>query len=130
MATPTASAPAKPGSRAALRRPYENGQPDPRAVTGYTVTLATVGGNSVVTILLDQPCVVRSPHWAFIDATDGSRIYAPTMAVVDNRTFFFQFAGVMANSIGFIEVPYQDMQVQNFQGGFVQPGARWFRKPT
>jgi hypothetical protein len=31
--------------------------------------------------------------------------------------------------VAIIDVPYQDMQVQNFQGGFVRPGGRWFRRP-
>ncbi len=30
-------------------------------------------------------------------------------------------------SVGFIDVPYVDTQVQNFQGGFVRPGGSWFR---
>ncbi len=32
-------------------------------------------------------------------------------------------------SVSFVDAPYQDMQVQNFQGGFVRPGGKWFRKP-
>ena len=127
MSTATKTAAAR---AARPRLPSETGQPDPRPLTGYTVTLATVSGNSVVTILLDQPCVIRTPNWPFIDATNGTRVFAPAMTVVDNRTFYFQFVGLLGNSIGFIEVPYQDMQVQNFQGGFVRPGGQWFRKPT
>ena len=36
----------------------------------------------------------------------------------------------LAAAVGFVDVPYQDMQVQNFQGGFVVPGGKWFRKPV
>ena len=61
---------------------------------------------------------------------DWTKVYAPAMTVVDNATFYFQFAGLLGSSVGFVEVPYQDMQVQNFQGGFVKPGGQWFRKPT
>jgi hypothetical protein len=120
-------------SRTANQRranPSETGQPDPRPLTGYAIALSTVLGNTRVTVTLDQPCVVRTPAWAFIDANNGTRVYAVSMTVVDNTTFFFQFAGALSTSVGFIEVPYQDMQVQNFQGGFVAPGGRWFRKPV
>lgn len=120
-------------SRAASPRrlnPFENGQPDPRPLTGYTVTLSTVLGNTQVAITLDQPCVIRVPNWAFINCTTGARVYASSMTIVDNMTFIFQFVGTLSTAVGFIEVPYQDMQVQNFQGGFVRPGGQWFRKPV
>jgi hypothetical protein len=74
--------------------------------------------------------VIRTPHWAFIDNNTGNRVYAPSMAIVNNQSFFFEFAGALAASIGTIEVPYQDPQVQNFQGGFVRPGGQWFRKAS
>ena len=35
----------------------------------------------------------------------------------------------MPDTICIVDVPYQDMQVQNFQGGFVRPGGKWFRAP-
>jgi hypothetical protein len=47
---------------------------------------------------------------------------------VNNQSFYFDFAGLLPTSVGVIEVPYQDNQVQNFQGGFVRPGGQWFRK--
>jgi hypothetical protein len=123
----------KPAARAANQRrqsPFANGQPDPRPLTGYIVTLSVLGGNTQVTITLDQPCIIRNPNWAFINCNDGSRMFAQFVNIVDNRTFTFQFAGTLATSVGFVEVPYQDMQVQNFQGGFVKPGGQWFRKPV
>lgn len=121
------------GTRSANQRrpnPFENGQPDPRPLTGYIVTLSTVLGNTVVTITLDQPCIIRAPNWAFINCNDGSRVFGTSLSVVDNRTFSFQFTGTLSTAVGFVEVPYQDRQVQNFQGGFVRPGGQWFRKPT
>ena len=110
--------------------PFESGQPDPRPLTGYGVSLSTVAGNTQVAVTLDQPCVIRQPNWAFIDCNTGARTYAALVSVVDNRTIVFQFAGTLNTAVGFIEVPYQDMQVQNFQGGFVKPGGQWFRKPV
>ena len=38
--------------------------------------------------------------------------------------------GFLAGSVAFVEVPYQDMQVQNFHGGDVRPGGQWFRTPV
>ena len=35
-----------------------------------------------------------------------------------------------ANHVAFVDVPYQDMQVQNFRGGYVVPGGKWFRQPV
>ena len=120
----------KPARPPVSRRPCETGQPDPRPLTEYTATATLVSGKTRITIVLDQPCVIRNPSWPVIDSASGARTYAVTMAVVDNRTFYLQFATELATTIGFIEVPYQDMQVQNFQGGFVRPGGQWFRKPV
>ena len=41
--------------------------------------------------------------------------------------FTLDFAGVLLGSAAFVEAPYQDTQVQNFQGGFVVSGGKWFR---
>jgi hypothetical protein len=121
-----------PAARTSQRRqnPSESGLPDPRPVTDYAVAVATIGGNTRVTITLAQPCVIRTPSWAFVNCNDGTKTYAPAMTVVDNTTFYFQFAGPLNTAVGFIDVPYQDTQVQNFQGGFVAPGGKWFRKPV
>jgi hypothetical protein len=109
------------------RRPSDTGLPDPRPIPGYTATYSEPGGNSVVTIALDQPCIIRLPQWAFVSSANGTRVYAASVSIADNRTFSFIFIGKLPAAFGFIEVPYQDMQVQNFQGGFVKPGAQWFR---
>ena len=58
-----------------------------------------------------------------IRRADGSVIHASTFAVASNDKFVFTFEGVISTSVAFIDVPYQDMQVQNFQGGFVRPGG-------
>lgn len=122
--------PAKPARAAPRRRrpsPAQSGLPDPRPVTGYAVAVSD--DSASVTITLDQPCIIRAPAWAFIDCGNGSRVYASSVSVQDNRTFVFLFPGGLPDPVGIVEVPYQDMQVQNAQGGFVQPGGKWFRQP-
>lgn len=101
--------------------------PDPRPVTDYSVALSTVGTNARITITLGQPCAIRQPAWAFVNVSTGARSYAASVTVVDNTTFFFDFSGLLPAKVAFVEVPYQDTQVQNSSGGFVSPGARWFR---
>lgn len=101
--------------------------PDPRPVTDYSVVLSTVGGNSRVTVTLGQPCAVGQPAWAFINVSTGARSYAASVTVVDSSTIVFDFAGLLPAKVAFVEVPYQDAQVRNPSGGFVAPGARWFR---
>ena len=107
--------------------PEASGQPDPRPVTDYSVVLSTVGTNSRITVTLGQPCVVRQPNWAFVNVSTGARSYAASVSVVDTSTIVFDFSGLLPAKVAFIEVPYQDTQVQNSSGGFVAPGARWFR---
>ena len=104
--------------------------PDPRPVTDYTVALTTVSGHSRLTVTLSQPCVIRQPAWALIDCVAGSRVYASSVTVVSNTQFYFDYSGFLAGSVAFVEVPYQDTQVQNSQGGFVRPGGLWFREPV
>lgn len=101
--------------------------PDPRPVTDYSVAVSTVGGNTRLTVTLDQPCVIRVPAWGFINCTTGDTVHASSVTVVDNRTIRFDFTGLLDGSVGFVDVPYQDGQVQNFQGGYVRPGGKWFR---
>jgi hypothetical protein len=124
----TQTPPRTPGRRRAT--PAESGLPDPRPLTEYEVSVEETPGGTRVKITLDAPCVLRKPVWAFIDAGDGSRVYAQGLVILDNTVFELVFDGTLAGSVGFVEVPYQDMQVQNFQGGFVRPGARWFRTPV
>lgn len=110
--------------------PASTGTADPRPLTEYLVDLSTVEGNTWVTIKLGRPCIIREPAWAFIDCVDGSRVYAALVKIDDHASFSFVFDGELSPSVAFVEVPYQDMQVQNFQGGFVRPGGRWFRTPV
>jgi hypothetical protein len=49
---------------------------------------------------------------------------------VSNTQFYTDYAGLLGTMVAFVQVPYQDMQVQNFQGGFVRPGGQWFREPV
>jgi len=127
----TLAAPARK-SRQAPSNPFASGLPDPRPVTDYTATISTVAGHDRITIALAQPCVIRPPAggfaWGFVSCVDGSRATASSVTVVDNRTLYFDFAGVLDPAVCFIDVPYQDAAVQNFQGGFVRSGGRWFRK--
>jgi hypothetical protein len=105
-----------------------NNQPDPRPITDYTAVYSEPGGtHSRVTVTLAQPCVIRNPKWQFVDASDGSVSTAQTITVASNTTIVFDFTGTIAKGVCFIQPPYQDMEVQNFQGGFVRPGAQWFR---
>lgn len=120
---------ATPARRARQTQPTfaERGLPDPRPVTAYTATIAKVGGHDRITIALSQPCVIRSPAWGFVSCLDGSRVTPASVTIVDNRTFYFDFGGVLSGDICFVDVPYQDTAVQNFQGGFVKSGGQWFR---
>lgn len=110
--------------------PASAGLPDPRPVTDYSVVLSTVSGKSRLTVTLAQPCVIRTPAWAVIDCTAGARVYSMSLTVVNNTTLYFDYAGLLNPMVAFVEVPYQDTQVQNFQGGFVRSGGQWFRQPV
>jgi hypothetical protein len=110
--------------------PPESGLPDPRPVTDYSVSLTIVGPHSRLTVTLMQPCAIRSPRWALINCIDGSRLYPASVTVVNNTTFYFEYGGILESYYSFVEVPYQDTQVQNSQGGYVAPGAKWFRDPS
>lgn len=110
--------------------PAGSGAADPRPLTTYTATLSTVGGHSRITVVLDQPCVIRHPAWPLIDCVDGSRINPTGFAIVSNTAFQLDYAGLIADSVAFVYVPPQDMEVQNFRGGFPSPGGQWFRKPS
>ncbi len=107
--------------------PFANGLPDPRPVTDYAVALTSVAGHSRITITLSQPCVIRQPAWPLIDCTAGGLVYPQSVTVVSNTQFYMDYAGTLGSMTAFVQVPYQDTQVQNFQGGFVRPGGQWFR---
>jgi hypothetical protein len=52
------------------------------------------------------------------------------VTVVSNTQFYMDYPGLLGTMVAFVQVPYQDMQVQNYQGGFVRPGGQWFREPV
>ena len=106
------------------------GLPDPRPLTDYSVALSVVSGKSRLTVTLAQPCVIRHPNWGLVDCTAGAKVHSSSVTVVNNTTFYFDYPGVLDAMVAFVDVPYQDMQVQNFQGGFVVPGGKWFREPV
>ena len=112
------------------RTPMQAGLPDPRPVTEYTVALSVVSAKSRLTVTLLQPCAVRSPNWSLIDCTAGLRVLPQSVTVVSPTQFYFDYPGILSTAVAFVEVPYQDTQVQNFQGGFVRPGGQWFRQPV
>lgn len=117
-------------TRRTASAPFATGLPDPRPVTDYSVALSVVAGKSRLTVTLTQPCAIRSPRWAVIDCTNGGRVYPTSATVVSTTQFYFDYAGLLAPSVAFVEVPYQDTQVQNAMGGFVAPGGKWFREPV
>jgi hypothetical protein len=127
-----AKSPAASGMLQGKKRitPGSTGTPDMRPVTDYTAVLSTVSGHSRLTITLTQPCIIRQPSWPVIDCVAGALLSPATITVVSNTQFYFDFSGLIAASIAFVQVPYQDMQVQNFQGGYVRPGGQWFRAPV
>src|SRR4051794_13041880 len=118
MTTPALLTAAARSRRPRLRTPAEAGLPDPRPITGYTASYDEPGGRSRITIALEQPCIIRSPAWSFIDCADGSRIQANEAIAVGNSVIQFQFDKLIPTTVAFVEAPYQDMEVQNFQGGF------------
>jgi hypothetical protein len=106
-----------------------NGLPDPRPLTGYSVSLSTVSGHSRLSVTLDQPCVIRQPMWPLVNCAGGGLVSPTSCTVVSSTQFYLDFASVVLDSVAFVQVPYQDTQVRNFRGGFVQPGGQWFRDP-
>ena len=109
--------------------PASAGLPDPRPLTDYDVVYEEIAGSSRITITLLQPCIIREPRWTFIDCMTGEPMEAASVSAVGNTTIIFDFGDIISSDVILIDVPYQDMQVQNFQGGFVRPGGRWFRAP-
>ena len=99
-------------------------------MTDYTVTLATVSGHSRLTVVLSQPCVIKNPLWPLIDCTAGALVNPASCTVLSNTSFQLDFSGIVNPATAFVSVPYQDTQVQNFQGGFVRSGGQWFRQPV
>jgi len=90
----------------------------------------TCSAHSCINVTLAQPCIIRNPSWRFVDCGDGTTIKADNATVVGNNTIIFEFEDVIPATVAFVEPPYQDVEVQNFQGGFVRPGGQWFRKAS
>lgn len=109
--------------------PGTAGLPDPRPVTGFTAEYGEEEGRSMVLVTLDAPCIVRNPMWSVIDVADGSSIGPVLGKLRTDSQIVFRFDDLLPPTACFIDVPYQDMQVQNYFGGFVRPGATWFRPP-
>jgi hypothetical protein len=129
MATQTTiTAPSRKSQRAP-QNPAQAGLPDPRPVTEYTAVHSVVAGKSRITITLASPCVIRSPVWPLIDCTANTLVNPASVTVVSNTQFYMDYGGLLSSMVAFVQVPYQDMQVQNYQGGFVRPGGQWFREP-
>lgn len=130
MATQTTLTAPGRKSRPASLDAAAKGLPDPRPVTDYTVTLSVVAGHSRLTVSLSQPCSIRQPMWPLVNCMGGTLIAPASCAVISNTAFQLDFAGVVPESVAFVQVPFQDMNVQNTRGGFVVPGGRWFRDPV
>ncbi len=124
----TLTAPARAGKRGKTN-PLSSGLPDPRPLTDYSVLYQEVAGKSRITVTLQQPCIIRAPQWGFIDCSSGEASPANQVTPVGHDTIIFDFNAIIPASVNLVNVPYQDTQVQNFQGGFVRPGAQWFRAP-
>jgi hypothetical protein len=107
--------------------PASAGLPDPRPLTDYTAVYSEKAGASHITITLDAPCIIRGPKWVALDSATGLSVTPVNISILDNRTIDLVFGSIIAASVNFVVVPYQDMLVQNFFGGFVVPGAKWFR---
>jgi hypothetical protein len=74
--------------------------------------------------------VIKNPLWPLIDCTAGALINPVSCTVLSNTSFYLDFAGIVTAGAAFVQVPYQDTQVQNFAGGFVRSGGQWFRQPV
>jgi hypothetical protein len=105
------------------------GLPDPRPLTGYSIFYQELDGHSRVNIVLDSPCIIREPAWLLVDVNTGDTLPADAFKVDSPTQFYLDFTTIIPGTYCFVEVPYQDMQVQNYFGGFVSPGAKWFRAP-
>ncbi|HVU65019.1 MAG TPA: hypothetical protein VHC70_13645 [Phycisphaerales bacterium] len=130
MPLPTAPAPQTRAHQRSRITPASAGLPDPRPLTGYTAEYQELDGHSRVNITLDSPCIIREPAWVLIDVADGSALPPDAMKALSPTEFFLDFVKIIPGTVCLVQVPYQDMQVQNYFGGFVSPGAKWFRAPT
>ena len=58
-----------------------------------------------MTLVVNQLCIIRTPQWAFVSSANGTRVYAASVSIADNRTFSFLIIGTLPAAFGFIEVP-------------------------
>lgn len=130
MATQTTIAAPARKQRHLTAEYIQKGLPDPRPLTDYTAVLSNVAGKDRLTITLGQPCVIRQPNWPVIDCTANTLVYPTSTVVLSNTQFYLEFGGVLDTMVAFVQVPYQDTAVQNYQGGFVRSGGQWFRQPV
>ena len=128
MTTQSTIAPAARQTKRTRVTPVSAGLPDPRPLTDYDAVYAEVDDNSKITITLLQPCVIRDPKWTFIDSATGDVLQPANVKPYGNNIIVFDFSGIIPSTVNIVDVPYQDMQVQNFQGGFVRPGGKWFAR--
>lgn len=126
---PPLAAPIRAAKRTRIT-PASAGLPDPRPVTDYFVDYAESGGRSIITVALDAPCIIRDPMWSAINIDDGSSVGPVLGKAVSPTAIQFIFDSILDGRVCFLDVPLQDMQVQNHHGGFVRPGAKWFRGPS
>lgn len=129
MPTP---APATTSSRQHQRTrttPASAGLPDPRPVTDFTAEMVEVAGHSQLNVTLEAPCIIRAPSWGVIDVRTGERFTPPEGGFkMDSPTeFSLGFELLLPSTVCIVDVPYQDMQVQNYHGGFVRAGGKLFR---
>ena len=125
----TLAASARSGARPSAS-PFATGLPDPRPLTGYTASYREEAGVGYIDITLDGPCIIRGPAWLAQDCLTGETITPEKVGILGPDRFYLQFVATLAPSVNLVVVPYQDMEVQNFHGGFVTPGAKWFRAPV
>ena len=129
--SPSITASSRTGKRARTT-PVSAGLPDPRALTDYELAFEEKEGVSKLTVNLLAPCIIRVEQlgWTLINCADGGHVTPDAYNAPNNVTIELIFYSEFVETIAFLDVPYQDMAVQNFQGGFVRPGARWFRSPV
>lgn len=115
------------------RDPLAAGLPDPRPVTEYDVTYEEVDGRSRLVVVLDSVCVVADGplEWGVVDCVTGGVKRLAGRADPDRQTtvLVFEYESILEKTFNFVLVPHQDPAVRNAAGGFVRPGARWFRPP-
>jgi hypothetical protein len=115
------------------KNPLAANLPDPRAGVDYQVEVGEYEGKTALYVYLDQPCVIRAPVWRVINALSGEvRDVAGASIGGDHAATVALFVadGVLDRAYNLLEAPPQDPEIQSYRGGFVRPGATWFRPPV